>query len=89
MISRFNHTHKILENNFSPLLLPLQIRYYSLGASSMRLGVPFIAPRQLGAVGGIPGRQFLPSVGWCTGQSGAPPDSHCSMSGADLLPFLA
>jgi hypothetical protein len=24
-----------------------------------------------------------------TGQSGAPPDSHCSMSGADLLPFLA
>jgi hypothetical protein len=36
--------------------------------SSMRLGVPFIAPRQLGAVGGIPGRQFLPSVGWRTGQ---------------------
>jgi hypothetical protein len=60
-----------------------------LGASSMRLGVPFIAPRQLGAVGGIPGRQFLPSVGWHTGQSGAPPDNHCSMSGADLLPFLA
>jgi hypothetical protein len=29
MISRFNHTHKILENNFSPLLLPLQIRYYT------------------------------------------------------------
>jgi hypothetical protein len=24
-----------------------------------------------------------------TGQSGAPPDSHCSMSGADLLPNLA
>jgi hypothetical protein len=24
-----------------------------------------------------------------TGQSGAPSDSHCSMSGADLLPFLA
>jgi hypothetical protein len=39
-----------------------------LGASSMRLGAPFIAPRQLGAVGGIPGRQFLPSVGWRTGQ---------------------
>jgi hypothetical protein len=49
-----------------------------LGISSMRLGVPFIAPRQLGAVGGIPGRQFLPSVGWRTGQSGAPPDIHCS-----------
>jgi hypothetical protein len=60
-----------------------------LGASSMRLGLPFIAPRQLGAVGGIPGRQFLASVGWRTRQSGAPPDSHCSMSGADLLPFLA
>ena len=60
-----------------------------LGDSSMRLGVPFIAPRQLGAVGGILGRQFLPSVGWCTGQSGAPPDIHCSLSGADLLPKLA
>jgi hypothetical protein len=60
-----------------------------LGNSSMRLGVPFIAPRQLGAVGTQQGRQFLPSIGWRTGQSGAPPDSHCSMSGADLLPFLA
>jgi hypothetical protein len=60
-----------------------------LGDSSMRLGVPFIAPRQLGAVGTQQGRQFLPSVGWCTGQSGAPPDSHCSLSGVDLLPFLA
>jgi hypothetical protein len=60
-----------------------------LGDSSMRLGVPFIAPRQLGAVGDQQGRQFLPSVGWHTGQSGAPPDSHCSMSGADLLPNLA
>jgi hypothetical protein len=60
-----------------------------LGDSSMRLGVLFIAPRQLGAVGTQQGRQFLPSVGWRTGQSGAPPDSHCSMSGADLLPFLA
>jgi hypothetical protein len=43
--------------------------------SSMRLGVPFIAPRQLGAVECIPGRQFLPSVAWRTGQSGAPPDT--------------
>jgi hypothetical protein len=40
----------------------------------MRLGVPFIAPRQLGAVENNPGRQFLPSVDWRTGQSGAPPD---------------
>jgi hypothetical protein len=43
---------------------------------SMRLGVPFIAPRQLGAVGNPFGRQFLPSVGWRTGQSGAPPDMN-------------
>jgi hypothetical protein len=39
-----------------------------LGDSSMRLGVPFIAPRQLGAVGGILGRLILPSIGWRTGQ---------------------
>jgi hypothetical protein len=60
-----------------------------LDESSMRLGVPFIAPRQLGVVGGQQGRPKLPSVGWCTGQSGAPPDSHCRWSGADLFPFLA
>jgi hypothetical protein len=41
----------------------------------MRLGVSFIAPRQLEAVESIPGRQFLPSVVWRTGQSGAPPDT--------------
>jgi hypothetical protein len=41
----------------------------------MRLGVPFISPRQLGAVESIPGRQFLPSVAWRIGQSGAPPDT--------------
>jgi hypothetical protein len=46
-----------------------------LVCSSMRLGVPFIAPRQLGAVESIPGRQFLPSVAWRTGQSGAPSDT--------------
>jgi hypothetical protein len=55
----------------------------------MRLGVPFIAPRQLGAVGGKQGRPSLPSVEWRTGQSDAPPDNHCRRSGADLLPFLA
>jgi hypothetical protein len=43
--------------------------------SFMRLGVPFIALRQLGAVESNPGRQFLPSVDWCTGQSGAPSDT--------------
>jgi hypothetical protein len=66
----------------------LELLSECLGHSSMRLGVPFIAPRQLGAVGDQQGRQFLPSVGWRTGQSGAPPDSHYSMSGADLLPNL-
>jgi hypothetical protein len=38
-----------------------------LVSSSMRLGIPFIAPRQLGAVESNPGRQFLPSVAWRTG----------------------
>jgi hypothetical protein len=46
----------------------------------MRLGVPFIAPRQLGAVESNPGRQFLPSVGWCT---------HRTLPGADFFPILA
>jgi hypothetical protein len=47
----------------------------SLVYSSMRLGVPFIAPSQLGAVESIPGRLILPSVAWRTRQSGAPPDT--------------
>jgi hypothetical protein len=59
-----------------------------LSDSSMRLGVPFIAPRQLGAVGGILGRLILPSVGWHTGQSGASPDNHCSCPVRDSLPNL-
>jgi hypothetical protein len=50
--------------------------------SSMRLGVPFIASRQLGAVGDQHGRLSLPSVVWRTGQSGEPPVRYCSMSGA-------
>jgi hypothetical protein len=50
---------------------------------SMRLGVPFIAPRQLEAVGSLFDRQFLPSVRWRTGQSGAPPD----MNSARFLSF--
>ena len=49
----------------------------------MRLGVPFIAPRQLGAVESNLGRQFLPSVAWRTGQSGA----HRTLSGARFLSF--
>jgi hypothetical protein len=55
----------------------------------MRLGVPFIALRQLGAVGGQQGRLSLPSVGWRTRQSGAPPDRHCSCPMRGLLPFMA
>jgi hypothetical protein len=37
----------------------------------MRLGVPFIAPRQLGVVGDKLGRPSLPSVEWRIGLSGA------------------
>jgi hypothetical protein len=69
--------------------------------SSMRLGVSFIAPRQLGAVECIPGRQFLPSVAWRTGQSGADffpslakptvgalePLAHRTLSGAPFRPL--
>jgi hypothetical protein len=44
----------------------------------MRLGVPFIAQRQLGAVESKSGRPSLPSVVGCTGQSGA----HRTLSGA-------
>jgi hypothetical protein len=60
-----------------------------LVSCSMRLGVPFIAPRQLGAVGDQHGRQFLPSVEWFTGQSGAPPDNYCSSLVREFFPFLA
>jgi hypothetical protein len=60
----------------------------SLVLSSMHLGVSFIALRQLGAVGGQLGRPNLSSVEWCTGQPGAPPNSHCSCPVRDLLPFL-
>jgi hypothetical protein len=49
----------------------LRILSECLGYSSMRLGGPFIALRQLGVVGDNLGRPNLPSVGWCTGQSGA------------------
>jgi hypothetical protein len=54
---------------------------------SMRLGVPFIAPRQLGAVGDQLERQNMPSVEWCTGQSGAPPDMNSSCPVLDFLPY--
>jgi hypothetical protein len=54
--------------------------------SSMCLGVPFIAPRQLGAVESISRRQFLPSVAWHTGHY---PVHHRTLSGADFFPSLA
>ena len=60
-----------------------------LCVSSMRLGVSFIAPRQLGAVEDNLGRLILPCVVWSTGQACAPSDNYYSLSGADLLPFLA
>jgi hypothetical protein len=47
----------------------------------MRLGVPFIAPRQLGAVENKSGRPSLPSVVGRTRQSGA----HRTLSGARFL----
>jgi hypothetical protein len=56
---------------------------------SMRLGVPFIAPRQLGAVEDQLGRQILPSVEWCTGQFGAPPDMNSTCPVLDFLPNRA
>jgi hypothetical protein len=62
--------------------------YECLGYCSMHLGVPFIAPRQLGAIGDQLGRQFLPSIGWHTGQFGAPPNMNSSCPVPDLLPFL-
>jgi hypothetical protein len=55
-----------------------------LDDSSMRLGVPFIAPTKLGAIGDKLGRPSLPYVEWRTGQSGEPPDNYCILSGARL-----
>jgi hypothetical protein len=55
-----------------------------LVSSSIRLGVPFIAPRQLGTVEDQLGRPILPSVEWCTGQSGAP-DNYCSCPVLDFF----
>ena len=46
----------------------------------MRLGVPFMAPRQLGAVESKFRRPSLPSVVWRTGQSGAHRTVRCQIS---------
>jgi hypothetical protein len=55
----------------------------------MRLGVPFIAPRQLGAVRDQLGRPILPSVEWRTRQSSAPLDRSVDSPVRDLLLSLA
>jgi hypothetical protein len=76
---------KCVETEFGSLRMFLE----SLVVCSMRLGVPFIALRQLEAVGSQLGRLILPSIEWCTGHSGAPPDSHYSCPVRDLLPYRA
>jgi hypothetical protein len=58
-----------------------------LGDSSMRLGVPFIEPRQLGVVEDQLGRPILPSVEGSTGLAGPPPDSYCSCPVLDFFPY--
>jgi hypothetical protein len=50
----------------------------------MRLGSPFIAPRDLGAIGAPFGRPWLPSVRRCTGLSGA----HWTLHSATVTNIL-
>jgi hypothetical protein len=60
-----------------------------LGSSSMRLGVSFRAPRQLRAVGGQQGRQFLPlfmSSAWSPSFSGAADRCNSGLVGAPDSP---
>jgi hypothetical protein len=76
---------KCVESESGSLIMFLE----SLVYCSVRLGVSFVAPRQLGDVGDNLGTQFLPSIEWCTRQSGAPPDSHYSRPVRDLLPNQA
>jgi hypothetical protein len=56
-----------------------------LVSSSMRLGIPFIAPRQLGAV------ESIQEGNSCLLSPGAPdsPVHHRTLSGADFFPSLA
>jgi hypothetical protein len=55
----------------------------SLVYYSMCLGVPFIAPRQLGAIGAPFGRPWLPSIHRCTGLSGAHRTVNSTRAGRD------
>jgi hypothetical protein len=57
--------------------------------SSMRLGVPFITPRMLGAVEDNLGRINLRSLVGCPGPPGPPPDNHYSCPVRDCLPNKA
>jgi hypothetical protein len=50
---------------------------------SMRLGVPFIAPRDLEVVRALFGRLWLPSVRGCTGLSGAHQTVNSARDGRD------
>jgi hypothetical protein len=50
---------------------------------------PFYSPKAARSRWRHSWQAILASVGWCTGQSGAPPDIPCSVSGADILPNLA
>jgi hypothetical protein len=76
----------------------VKLEYWSLRmlsecfcVSSMRLGVPspFYNPKAARSRWRPTWKPKLAFCGWCTGQSGAPPDSHCSCPMCDLLPFLA
>jgi hypothetical protein len=53
-----------------------------------RLGGPFIAPRNLGAVGDPFGRPRLPSVRGCTGLSGAHRAVHSAMATNHLIGYF-
>jgi hypothetical protein len=56
---------------------------------SMRLGVPFIAPRDLGVVGAPFGRFGLPSVCGCTGLSSAHQTLHSAMATNHLIVWFS
>jgi hypothetical protein len=54
----------------------------------MRLGIPFIAPRDLGAVGAPFGRLWLPSVRGCKGLSGAYRTMNSAMTKNPLVCYF-
>jgi hypothetical protein len=56
-----------------------------LVSCSMRLGVPFIAPRDLGAVGAPFGRPWLPSIRECTGLFGAHRTMYSAMATKSMI----